>query len=171
MDVGCGGGELTASVARWAAKRGRDVHAIGIDRSPEIAAQARARFGSLLDVREGDILDLPLEDGSVDVAMCSLLVHHLEPDEAAQGLRELARVSRVGVVVNDLVRSRVGLLGAHVLVRLLTRNPITRYDAVLSVRRAYTRAELGGLLAAAGLRPVRTRGAFGYRVAIAAVAA
>jgi ubiquinone/menaquinone biosynthesis C-methylase UbiE len=170
LDVGCGGGELTASVADLAARSGRPVSAVAVDRNPAIVAHARRRFGSRLDVRQGDILGLELADDSFDVAMCSLLLHHLEPEQAVRALHELGRVARVGVVVNDLVRSRIGLAGAHVLVRLLTRNPITRNDAVLSVRRAYTRAELLDLVAAAGLRPLKVRGALGYRVAVTAVA-
>lgn len=171
LDVGCGGGDMAAQVVLRARRRGWDASAIAIDRSPAIAAHARERWGSLLDVRDGDILDLELPDASVDVAMCSLLLHHLEPDEAVRGLRELARVARLGVVVNDLLRTPIALVGAHTVVRLASRSPVTRYDAVLSVKRAYTRQELADLLREAGLRPVRTRGALGYRVAVAAVAA
>lgn len=171
VDVGCGGGELTAAVARRARRNGRPVTAIGLDRNPAVVAHARRRFDELLDLREGNILELELPDDGVDVASCSLLLHHLEPDEAVRGLRELRRVARLGVVVNDLVRSRIGLVGARTLIRLATRNPVTRHDALVSVRRAYTRVELLELIAAAGLRPLSTRGALGYRVAVAAVAA
>jgi ubiquinone/menaquinone biosynthesis C-methylase UbiE len=168
LDAGCGGGDMAAALGRWARGRGAQAHVIALDASPTIAEIARERFGDELDVRVGDMRALELADGSVDVAVCSLVVHHFEPDEALLVLRELRRVARRGVVVNDLVRTRVGLVGAHVLVRLLTRNPITRNDAVLSVRRAYTRRELLELVRAAGLAPRRVRGAFGYRVAIAA---
>ena len=171
VDVGCGGGELTAAVARRARRNGRPVTAIGLDRNPAVVAHARRRFDELLDLREGNILELELPDGGVDVASCSLLLHHLEPDEAVRGLGELRRVARLGVVVNDLVRSRIGLAGAQTLIRLATRNPVTRHDALVSVRRAYTRIELLELVAAAGLRPLTTRRALGYRVAFAAVAA
>jgi ubiquinone/menaquinone biosynthesis C-methylase UbiE len=116
------------------------------------------------------MLALDLPDASVDVTTCSLVIHHFEPDDAARALRELGRVARRGVVVNDLVRTRFGLLGAHAVARLATRNPITRHDAVVSVRRAYTHAELLELVSAAGLRVVRRRGALGYRVALTAVA-
>lgn len=171
LDVGCGGGDMAASVVRWSRRCGRDTSAIAIDRSAAIAGHARARCGSLLDVRVGDIRCLELADASVDVAMCSLVLHHLEPSDAVRGLRELARVARLGVVVNDLVRTPIGLAGAHVVVRLVSRNPVTRHDAVLSVKRAYTRDELLELVREARLRPLRTRGALGYRVAIAAAAA
>lgn len=169
LDVGCGGGELTAGAVERLRGRGRSVTATGVDRNPAIVAHARRRFGDVLDVRVGDILALELPDAGVDIASCSLLLHHLEPDEAVRGLRELGRVSRLGVVVNDLVRTRIGLVGARTLIRLATRNPVTHHDALVSVRRAYTRVELLELLVAAGLRPVAVRGALGYRVAVAAV--
>ena len=171
LDAGCGGGDIAASLARWA--RGRELvpHVIALDANPEIAAVADRRFGCEIEVRVGDMLALDLPDRSVDVATCSLVLHHFEPEQAVHALRELRRVARRGVVVNDLVRTRLGLVGAHSIARLLRRNPITRHDALVSVRRAYTRAELMELLREAGLHPVRRRGALGYRVAITAVRA
>ena len=82
----------------------------------------------------------------------------------------MARVARLGVVVNDLDRTRLGLLGAWLMSHLLTTNRYTRQDAPLSVRRAYRAGEMAAMLRAAGLSPVRTlRGSFGQRYAIAAV--
>ena len=83
----------------------------------------------------------------------------------------MARVARLGVVVNDLDRTpaRAGS-GRWLIGHLLTRNRYTRHDAPLSVRRPYRADEAAELLRAAGLTPVRTlRGAFGQRYAIAAV--
>lgn len=168
LDAACGGGDIAAALARWARARGLAPHVIAVDASPVIAARAEQRFGAEIDVRVGDIRSVDLPDRCVDVAACSLVLHHFEPDEAVGVVRELRRVARRGIVVNDLVRSRVGLLGAHAIVPLLTRNPITRTDAALSVRRAYTRGELLALLREAGARPRRVRSALGYRVAVAA---
>ena len=160
---------MAASLARWARRRGLAPTVVAIDASREIAATAAARFGNEIDVRVGDMLALPLEDGSVDVAACSLVLHHFEPPDAVRALRELSRVARRGVIVNDLVRTRLGLVGAHAIARFATRNPITRHDAVVSVRRAYTRAELEGLVRDAGLGIRSCHGALGYRVALTAV--
>ena len=57
-----------------------------------------------MDVVEGDARSLPFEDGAFDVGHCSLLVHHLDPDEVATVLREMGRVASASVVVNDLRR-------------------------------------------------------------------
>ena len=93
---------------------------------------------------------LPWPDRSFDVVHASLVIHHLEPPDALAFLREAARVARLGVVVNDLVRARHHWIGARVLLPLMTRNRYTRHDGPLSVRRAYTRMELRALLAGAG---------------------
>lgn len=46
------------------------------------------------------VTEIPLEDRSVDVALCSEVLEHLPWDAAAQALRELARVVRIGAVVS-----------------------------------------------------------------------
>jgi len=168
LDAGCGGGDTALAMARWARQRGFVPHVVGVDASPSIAALAHDRVGDDVELHVGDMRELGFDDDSVDVATCSLVVHHLEPADAVRALQELSRVARRGVLVNDLVRSRVGLVGAHLVARLLARNSITRHDAVLSVRRAYTRDELLGFVRAAGLRPLEVRGWLGYRVAIVA---
>ncbi len=51
--------------------------------------------------RQGDILDIPLEDGCVDVAFCMRLFHHIsEPEKRQRALSELARVSRKYVALS-----------------------------------------------------------------------
>src|SRR3990172_5958501 len=89
-----------------------------------------------------------------DIAHASLVLHHLEPDAAIAMLAEMSRVALLGIVVNDLDRGHVHLFGAWLIANLLTRNPYTRRDAPLSVRRAYRRPEMRELLGGAGLRPV-----------------
>jgi hypothetical protein len=74
------------------------------------------------------------------------------------------------VIVNDLHRGSLGLFGAWLAGRFLTRNHYTRHDSVQSVRRGYTIAEMERLLRRAGLEPVdRRTAAFGQRYAIVAV--
>ena len=109
-------------------------------------------------------------DGEFDVAHSSLVLHHLDGDDARRLLRELARVARLGVVVNDLERGIAPWVGAWLLLHAMSRNPFTLHDGPLSVRRAFTRPEMQGLLGDAGLRPVaEVRGFAGHRTAIAAV--
>ena len=175
LDVGTGGADIPADLlATWGAGWPR-LAVTALDSRTEVLDAARALRPSLertagLTLALGDGRKLPYPDASFDVGHASLVVHHLEPDEAIAFLRELARVATVGVVVNDLTRARLHWLGAVALGRCCTGNSYTRHDAPLSVRRAYTPREMSALLLGAGLRPVRTaRGFLGHRYTITAV--
>ncbi len=175
LDVGTGAGDIPLALLGHGARSGRRLRVTGIDSRQEVLDAARARDPRLdrspdLELVVSDGRLLPWPDRSFDVVHASLVVHHLEPPDALAFLREAARVARLGVVVNDLVRARHHWLGARLLLPLMTRNRFTRHDGPLSVQRAYTRMELRALLAGAALRPVAEIGAFaGHRVAIAAV--
>ncbi|HSL32951.1 MAG TPA: methyltransferase domain-containing protein [Candidatus Limnocylindrales bacterium] len=175
LDVGTGGADIPVALLADARRRGRPMRIVAIDSRPEIVAAASIARpgiahcrGLLLDVGNGD--SLPYPEAAFDVVHCSLVLHHHGPRDAVALLAEMARVARLGIVVNDLARGRLAWLGAATIATLLTPNRYTRHDAPLSVRRAYTLAEVGGLLADAGLRPVaEIGGIFGHRFAIAAV--
>ncbi len=175
LDVGTGAGDIPAALQANEAKRGRELQVTALDSRPEVVVAALANVPELASRPHfafvvGDGRSLPRPDASQDVVHASMVLHHLPPDEAIALLREMARVASVGVVVNDLARGRLFLLGAWLLSHTLARSRLTRTDASLSVRRAYTRQEMGALLAKAGLRPIFTiEGFLGHRYAIAAV--
>jgi ubiquinone/menaquinone biosynthesis C-methylase UbiE len=175
LDVGTGGADIPLALLERATERSRGLTVVAIDSRPEVlAAAVRARpevaAAAGLQLHVGDGRSLPYPDRSFDVAHTSMVVHHLEPDAAVALLREMGRVARLGVVVNELDRTRVGVVGAWLIGHLLTTNRYTRHDSVLSVRRSYRAPEMVAMLRRAGLTPVRVvRGAFGQRYAIAAL--
>jgi ubiquinone/menaquinone biosynthesis C-methylase UbiE len=166
LDAGTGAGDVPLAVARWARRRRWTVRVVAFDLQPVVAAVAArtVRQAPEVAVMVADALRTPLRAGAVDVAVCSLMLHHL-PEEAVVGLlRELDRVARVGFVVSDLRRSRRAWLATWLLTRAISRNRLTRHDGPLSVRRAYTRAELARLAERAGLPAMRWSHAPAFRV-------
>ena len=146
LDVGTGRGDMPLAFAA----RGWDVAAA--DTNADVLAIARRELrGSAVEVVEADVRALPFDDGAFDVAHASLLLHHLDPDGVVTALRELRRVARRGVVINDLRRGLVPLLATAVSVTVFGRSRVTRSDGLASARRAYTLGELDHLLAEAGL--------------------
>ena len=85
---------------------------------------------------------LPLADDAVDVVHASLLLHHLDPRDAVIALREMRRVAREAVVVNDLRRGRCRSLWRR---PPCWRSPGADTPATMasSARRAYTLAGAG----------------------------
>ena len=168
LDVGGGRGDGVAGVVRWAARRGLDSRGILLDASAPVLQLAGGKAHANVRLLRGDGGRLPLRDRSVDIASCSLLLHHFSAAQAPVLLREMARVTRRGVIVDDLLRSHIGYLGALVLGCVCTRNRLTRHDGPLSARRAFTLGELAALLASAGLRPIWQATIPGYRTVVAA---
>jgi SAM-dependent methyltransferase len=92
LDVGCGPGNVTASLARAAGSGGL---ALGLDFSEAMLARAvRAEAGPQIGFLRADAQRLPLRDATVD-AVVSIAALQLIPDPAA-ALAEMARVLRPG---------------------------------------------------------------------------
>jgi ArsR family transcriptional regulator len=91
-DLGCGEGTLALEASRWASR------VIAVDVSEQALSRARALAASRgvrnISTRKGDIEDLPLETGSVDVALLSQALHHAT--EPLRAIREAVRILAPG---------------------------------------------------------------------------
>ncbi|HEX8696285.1 MAG TPA: methyltransferase domain-containing protein [Longimicrobium sp.] len=169
LDVGTGSGDIPLAVAEWARRRGTGVEIVATDNHPTTLELARAHTAAepAVAVEYADALRLPYPDASFDFALCSTALHHFGEGDDLRVLRELARVARIGVIVNDLARSRAALLGARLLAATVwRRHPVTRHDGPLSVRRSFTPNELSALAARAGLASARVHAHFPFRLAL-----
>jgi SAM-dependent methyltransferase len=149
LDIATGSADGPRRLAALAHQHGYTLRLIASDRLLAALRYARALGDDLALVRH-DALALPFRSGGVDFVTCSLALHHFDRDAAVALLREMNRVARRGLIVNDLRRSRPAYWGA----RLLALGPwhaMARHDGPLSVLRAYTLAETRALAADAGL--------------------
>jgi ubiquinone/menaquinone biosynthesis C-methylase UbiE len=92
-DIGCGPG---TDLGRLADAVGIDGSVVGVDREPRMLAEARRRLAHRpnVEVRRGDVHELPLPDGSVDRARADRVLQHvLDPPRA---LAEVRRALRPG---------------------------------------------------------------------------
>ena len=159
IDVGGGTAAFAVRVARWARRTGRRVRVVVVDRDPTTLRLARAAVGAYPEIAlvRGDAAALPCRPCAADIVTSALTLHHLEPAQAAAGLREMTSAARIAVVVNDLLRRRLSLGLVWLATRLLRCHPISRHDGPLSVRRSYSRDELTALAEKAGARRVTIR--------------
>ena len=153
LDLATGAADIPLAISKWARKRNLDLQIVASDCAEEILALAQTQVAGhpAISLAKYDARDVPLPDNAFDIVLCSLSLHHFQPDDAAQVLREMDRLARTGFILNDLRRSRLGYAAASVAAHLTTRNRLTRNDAPLSVLRAYTPAELADLLHRAGI--------------------
>jgi ubiquinone/menaquinone biosynthesis C-methylase UbiE len=160
LDVATGSGDIPAAVTSKLGRKGISVRYTVVDRAiTHLQGTQRAVAG--------DALALPFHDASFDVVSCALFVHHLEPEQATQFVREGLRVARQAVVINDLVRSSLhkALIYAG---QPLFRSHITRHDSVASVKRSYTVAEMRDIVQRAGAREIEISRYYLYRMGVIA---
>ncbi|MFY9912855.1 MAG: methyltransferase domain-containing protein [Candidatus Sulfotelmatobacter sp.] len=90
-------------------------------------------------------LALPFSDGAFDLVSCSLFAHHLPPEQLTTFVGEALRVSRLGLLINDLVRHPMHLTLVYASFPIMGSR-IAWLDGLTSVRRAYRPSEMRAML-------------------------
>ncbi len=167
-DIGAGSADIPISLVTWARREGIPLRVLAVDlnqRHLALALPALAAYPEiqLLGAYGGN---LPLVSG-VDYIVASLFVHHFAPPDVVDLLRSWYQVAHRGVIINDLVRDPLHYVGYFALQPFIARSPLTRYDAPLSIRRAYTLAEMADLAAQAAV-PARLYWHWPWRMALVA---
>jgi len=148
LDVGTGLGDIPRAAAAVARKYGIALRLLGIEVNRTAARLARGSLSMIL----ADGGALPLAPRSVDVIVASQVLHHLPRPAAVRWIGNLDCLARRAVVLADLRRSRVAMAGVWAASLGLAMSGRTRRDAVVSLRRGYTRDEFEGMLREAGIR-------------------
>ncbi|HLY60072.1 MAG TPA: methyltransferase domain-containing protein [Terriglobia bacterium] len=150
LDVGCGDSRLAGQLRSDLLQRGIRAEFFVLDRRLthlKAGDPSAAGLGPVV----ADVFAMPFPEGSFDVVMCNLFLHHFSGEKARDLLRSLARMAKSAVLVNDLERHILPFL----FIRLgypFARSRLTRHDGPASVRQAYTRGELAALAVEAGFR-------------------
>jgi SAM-dependent methyltransferase len=161
LDVGTGLGDIPARARAVAARRRILLTTMGLDSARVLATACRKALDWSIC---GDALHLPFADNSVDVVMCSQVLHHFSGEQALMLLREMNRVARCRVIVSDLRRSWLAAAGLWLVSFPLRFHAVSRHDGVVSVLRGYTSGELADTVqSAVKRRPVAHRRR-GFRV-------
>ena len=108
------------------------------------------RNGSRVHRVAGNALHLPFGDNTFDAVTSSHFFHHLTPDENRALLRDMLRIAKRAVIVNDTRRHYVPFVFVRLLGLLRLTGPITRNDAPASVLRGYTVEEARDIAKDAG---------------------
>jgi len=154
VDVGCGHGDGLRAIYRWAARRSVPLRLTGIDSNPYAVRLARecdriehVSAGTISWLTQ-DIFETQL-DRPADVAISSLLAHHLSDHDIARLLHWKETTARVGWLLSDLRRSERAAQVFTWMSRLLPMNETIAHDGIVSFRRALSLQEWQQLAGAA----------------------
>lgn len=150
VDLGSGSGEMLRVVRDWSNKKRIKTEFIGIDANPHIVRYAQTQ-ASDITFRTMDIFSDAFDQLHADIFMAVLFLHHFDDQRLIDLFQKLHRQAKVGIVVNDIHRHWFSYHSIKWLTRLLSNSEMVKYDAPLSVRRAFTRADLASILGKAGI--------------------
>lgn len=162
LEVAAGDGYLMRTIAGQLERHGIQLEITLLDR-----AASHLPGNSSMPMVSADALHLPFRESAFDLVSCSLFLHHLSLDRAREFARESLRVSRIAVLVHDLIRHPLHLALAYAGVPLY-RSRITRNDAPASVWQAYTVSEVVNCFREAGAAEVSATRQYLYRMGVVA---
>lgn len=125
-------------------------------------------FKNLIDRINSDAFILPFKNSSCDIVHVALFLHHFTKEQIEILLKEFLRIARKGIIINDLQRSFLALLGIKILTVLFSRSEMVKNDGPLSVKRGFTKQEILKLLSNVGVSNfiIKKKWAFRWMVVI-----
>jgi ubiquinone/menaquinone biosynthesis C-methylase UbiE len=168
LDLGAGGCTIPEAIARWAKRERIPLHLFALDLQHAHLqwAQARLRGQAEIVFIQGDVVTPPFADGSVDVIISSLFLHHFTPTALMQLLPKWVRLARRSLVMSDLVRHPVPYWFMKASGPVFAHSAITRHDAAMSIQRAYRPQELQNIAVEAGFPQAQVFTHFPYRMTL-----
>jgi 2-polyprenyl-3-methyl-5-hydroxy-6-metoxy-1,4-benzoquinol methylase len=153
-DLGCGGGDILKMLANWGRRNGLSLTLTGIDANPHIAAFARknCRDYPEINIESADIFSTDFAGRKFDIVTGTLFFHHFEHEALIDFFSKLKHQVRIGIVINDIHRHWLAYYSIKLLTHLFSKSAMVKFDAPLSVLRAFSRQELSDILHQAGIR-------------------
>ncbi|KAA3623100.1 MAG: methyltransferase domain-containing protein [Flavobacterium sp.] len=144
LDLGCGDGEMLRVCAESLKAKGIRFKFIGLDANRHIIEEARRRSEAYpgIEFITMDVFSEEFETVECDIAICSLFLHHFTDEQVEVLLKKLYARTKVGVVINDLERSRIAFVLFKIVSTLFVRTKTARNDGLISIARAFKIKEL-----------------------------
>lgn len=151
VDLATGSGDIPRLIADYARRIDAHLEIDALDQQRatlEVATKLSSSYPEI-SYHQGNILEWN-SGQTYDIVLCTLALHHFSDEDAVSLLRRSRELSQRFVLVSDLRRGFFLQAGVYLLTELIFREPMTRFDARLSARRAFSFSEMRDLAVGAG---------------------
>ena len=164
-DLGCGSGDMLRRIRKWATRNKKEIDLVGIDANPNIISFAKTHTPPECNIHYQpiDIFSQEFKSKKFDVVIGTLFFHHFTNEQLIHFFRQLKSQVRIGIVINDIHRHWLAYHSIRILTKLLSKSPMVKYDAPLSVRRAFKKSELRNILDQAGFKNYSLKWMWAFR--------
>jgi 2-polyprenyl-3-methyl-5-hydroxy-6-metoxy-1,4-benzoquinol methylase len=142
-DLGSGDGSTLRYLHKHLNTAGIQFKFEGFDLSELSVALAREQSSEISNMffHHKDILTM--DSAKIpDIILCNLTLHHFEDDQAKELLCSLLKMTRLGVVVNDLERNKWAYYLFKLFSLVFIKTSIAKTDGLISIRRSFVLKEL-----------------------------
>jgi 2-polyprenyl-3-methyl-5-hydroxy-6-metoxy-1,4-benzoquinol methylase len=167
LDVGCGNGDMLRALAEYGNAKGLNFKLIGMDANGftiDYAKRLSAGFKNI-SYTCSDIFDEIKQARNYDVILCTLTLHHFKDDEILNLLSGFRKQAAIGVVINDLHRSRLAYYLFIAVCKVFGLNKMSKDDGLVSILRGFKKNDLINYAEKLNIRKhfLRWRWAFRYQ--------
>ncbi|MBD3660797.1 MAG: methyltransferase domain-containing protein [Arenibacter algicola] len=147
MDMGCGDGAMVAKVAAFYRNKPIKLNLIGVDLNSKSIALAKENSKDYSNIRflELDILGPEAKNLQCDILLCTLTMHHFDSKDIPLFLDQFVKLSSLGIVINDLQRSKVSYYLFKLFSLIFIKTKIAKHDGLVSIKSAFTKLDLEDL--------------------------
>ncbi len=164
-DLGCGSGEMLRLIAKLTSKDGRQVDLTGMDANPNITSYAQKHSIGFENIRieSINIFSDEFRKQKFDIVLATLFLHHFTEGELIGIFSSLKNQTRHGIIINDIHRHPLAYYSIKFLTQLFSKSAMVKFDAPLSVLRAFKKDELENILQKAGIKKYQLRWKWAFR--------
>lgn len=143
-DVGCGNGSLLKEVADYGRSHGIKMNLQGIDANEHTIGIAKENTKDYPEItfEAQDIFSEAFKAKEVDIILCTLTMHHFKDKEIEEILHVFSNICQMGIVINDLQRSKLAYYLFEAFSAFFIKNDIARRDGLTSVLRSFKKDDL-----------------------------
>jgi 2-polyprenyl-3-methyl-5-hydroxy-6-metoxy-1,4-benzoquinol methylase len=170
VDLGCGRGDMLILIDTWSKKNNLKLELLGIDANQYVIDAARKRLRTFphIQLQAVNILSPDFQNKKFDIVIGTLFYHHFTNEQLIAFFSQLKKQAGIGFLINDIHRHSLAYYSIKLLTVLFSRSSMVKYDAPLSVLRAFSRSELSNILRSAGIEnfTIKWKWAFRWQVIV-----
>lgn len=165
VDVGCGNGTMLREIATWGRSTNYKMKLTGIDANPHAIgiAERTSEYFPEIEYKAQNIFSENFKRQKFDIILCTLTLHHFKDEEIEQILNDFYRQASLGVVINDLHRSKQAYVLFKAFCKVFINNKIAKEDGLTSILRGFKKKDLKKFASGLPAKNQRIKWKWAYR--------
>ena len=144
VDVGCGNGDMLRRLADFGIQNNLNFDLTGIDANDFTIRYAQKLSANYQNISYqcDNIFSKAFSEIKYDIVLCTLTLHHFSNIEIETILKVFNKNARIGIVINDLHRSKIAYYLFKIISLLFSLNTMAKKDGLTSILRGFKKHEL-----------------------------